>query len=116
MASPAYSTRPARSHQRHSAASHPHVKVNVSNGTRNVVLSRDATSVSSGTVFDLLYNTYLPFRLYTDYMLGSSAAELARQFALPEHWVSERIEAVRLCGKQVRLNLLDSASQPNPAH
>jgi hypothetical protein len=61
------------------------------------------------TVFDLLYDSYLPFRLYTDYMLGTSSAELARQFAVSEHWVTERIEAVRLCGKQVRLNLLDAA-------
>jgi Mor family transcriptional regulator len=72
--------------------------------------------MASGTVFDLLYNSYLPFRLYADYMLGSSTAELARQFALSEYWVSERIEAVRLCGKQVRLNLLDAAPESGSAH
>ncbi len=70
---------------------------------------REPARTPKQTVFDLLYDSYLPFRLYTDYMLGTSPAELARQFALSEHWVTERIEAVRLCGKQVRLNLLDAA-------
>ena len=71
----------------------------------------------ASSVFDLLYDEYLPFRLYTDYMLGASAADLARQFALSEQWVIERIEALRLCiGKQVRLNLLDSARQSRILH
>jgi hypothetical protein len=66
------------------------------------------TCDSSDTIFDLLYDQYLPFRLYADHMLGASTPELARQFALSEHWVAERIEAVRLCmEKQVWLNLLD---------
>jgi hypothetical protein len=61
----------------------------------------------SATVFDRLYDEYLPFRLYADYMLGKTPAVLAKQFGLSEQWVSERIEAIRLClGKQVRLNLL----------
>lgn len=62
------------------------------------------------TVFDLLYNEYLPFRLFADYMLGKPVAEIAAQFGLPEYWVSERIEAVRLLTKQVRLNLLEPAA------
>lgn len=61
------------------------------------------------TVFDLLYDQYLPFRLYAGFMLGSSVSDLAKQFSLSEDWVKERIEAMRLCvEKQVRLNLLDS--------
>jgi hypothetical protein len=63
---------------------------------------------TSETVFDLLYDEYLPFRLYVDFMLGSSAAKLAKQFGLSEDWVTERIKAIRWCiEKQVRLNLLD---------
>lgn len=59
------------------------------------------------TVFDLLYDQHLPFKLYTDFMLGSSINELADQSALPREWVRERVEAMRLClEKQVRLNLL----------
>jgi hypothetical protein len=43
-------------------------------------------------------------------MLGKSPAALAHQFGLAEHWVVERIEALRLClGKQVRVNLLAEA-------
>ena len=41
-------------------------------------------------------------------MLGAPVAALASEFGLSEHWVRERIEAVRLCGKQIRLNLFDS--------
>ncbi|MBV8830930.1 MAG: hypothetical protein JO108_17045 [Acidobacteriaceae bacterium] len=67
------------------------------------------------TVFDILYGEYLPFRLYADYMLGKSAAELAAQFALSEHWVAERIEAMRLClGTQLRINLLASPETSRP--
>jgi hypothetical protein len=74
-------------------------------------------SPSSSTVFDRLYDEYLPFRLYADHMLGASAAQLARQFALSEHWVVERIEAIRLCiGRQVRLNLLEPLEQADTAH
>ena len=61
------------------------------------------------TVFDLLYDEYLPFRLYADHMLGVSIAALANRFDLPEHWVRQRIEAVCLLMKQVRLNLLEIA-------
>ena len=65
------------------------------------------TQAQAETVFDRLYDQYLPFRLYADYMSGSSPRDLALHFGLAEHWVAERIEAVRLCiHKQVRLNLL----------
>jgi Mor family transcriptional regulator len=61
-----------------------------------------------------LYEQYLPFRLYAEFMLGSSVEDLAREFALSEHWVQERIEAVRWCvEKQVRLNLLGITHRPN---
>ncbi|MBV9264789.1 MAG: hypothetical protein JO061_01335 [Acidobacteriaceae bacterium] len=74
-------------------------------------MPQSTTPAASSTVFDRLYNEYLPFRLYADYMLGKSPAMLAKQFGRPEHWISERIEAIRLClGKQVRVNLLAVAS------
>lgn len=64
----------------------------------------------SETVFDLLYEEYLPFRVYAEFMLGSSVTALAKEFSLSEQWVAEHIEAMRLClGKQVRLNFFDSA-------
>lgn len=65
------------------------------------------------TVFDSLYERYLPFRLYAEFMLGAPIQQLAREFALSEHWIQERIEAVRWClEKQVRLNLLERAKRP----
>jgi hypothetical protein len=71
------------------------------------VNSRTTTQREARTVFDLLYDQHLPFRLYTDFMLGSSIAELAERFALSRERVCERVEAMRLClEKQVRLNLL----------
>lgn len=67
-----------------------------------------ATQERECTIFDMLYDRYLPFRLYAEFMLGSSTADLARRFALPEIWIEERIAAISLCiGKQVRLNLLE---------
>jgi len=71
--------------------------------------------MAESTVFDLLYDEYFPFRLYADYMLGRSPAELAVDFGLSENWITERIEAVRLCiEKQVRLNLVSPAVKPVP--
>ncbi len=65
--------------------------------------------MADNTVFDLLYDEYFPFRLYADYMLGRTPSELAAEFGLSETWVTERVEAVRLCiEKQVRLNLVSS--------
>jgi len=71
-----------------------------------------APETEASTVFDLLYDEYLPFRLYADYMLGISIVDLAKQFTLSEHWIAERIEAVRLCfGKQVRVKLFKAQAQ-----
>ena len=73
---------------------------------------RDRESSPSRTVFDLLYDRYLPFRLYAEFMLGKSVADLGNTFDVPEHWVRERIEAMRLCiEKQVRLNLLEATAE-----
>ena len=84
---------------------------------KGITTHSGATEAAPSTVFDLLYEKYVPFRLYTDYMLGASCAMLAKQFGLSEHWVAERIEALRLClEKQVRLNLLDTAPQLPPVH
>lgn len=117
MASFAYSTGPLHSRPVHSpASSRPRRERRTAHPAKAGAAS-GAVAASPSSVFDLLYDEYLPFRLYTDYMLGSSAAELARKFALSEHWVAERIEAIRLCiGKQVRLNLLDSARQSRALH
>ena len=113
MASFAYGTRSSNSRRTRVTVIPSRPGPKVSSQTRNITFPCDSARLSSGTVFDLLYSSYLPFRLYADYMLGSSPAELATQFGLPEDWVTERIEAVRLCGKQVRLNLLDSAPRSN---
>lgn len=110
MASLAYGIRSSRSRPTLSAVAQPLAGSKRLTEARRTLPPSDTVRQSKGTVFDLLYDSYLPFRLYADYMLGSSPAELAKQFALPENWVIERIESVRLCGKQVRLNLLDSAA------
>ena len=115
MALSAHDMHSFHSHPTLSTAAQPRMRPKVSRKIEKSVSPSRSSRTSSCTVFDLLYDSYLPFRLYADYMLGSSPAELAKQFALPEYWVIERIEAVRLCGKQIRVNLLDSASQSNCA-
>jgi len=105
MASFAYNTSSLRSQTARPVPSNPRPK------------AKKASGSPQGTVFDLLYHEYLPFRLYADYMLGVPMADLATRFGLSEHWVAERIEAVRLClGRQVRLNLLASAPQTRAIH
>ena len=42
-------------------------------------------------------NKSLAFSLYDFYLEGVSTEELAAAYALPLHYVEERIEAVRLC-------------------
>ena len=75
-------------------------------------MSTHIGDMADNTVFDLLYDEYFPFRLYADYMLGSTPAELAADFGLSENWIAERVEAVRLCiEKQVRLNLVSPAPE-----
>src|SRR3954464_13134205 len=51
--------------------------------------SRDRESSPSRTVFDLLYDRYLPFRLYAEFMLGRSAADLGSTFE-PTRALGER--------------------------
>ena len=60
------------------------------------------------TLANLLYDNYLPFRLYAEHKNGATPAQLAAAFAVSVHWVEERIEAARLCiEKQVRLELVN---------
>jgi len=108
MARSALDMRSLRSRPTLSTAAQPRTQLRVLRKIEKPVSSCSSSGTPNRTVFDLLYDSYLPFRLYADYMLGSSPAELAKRFALPEYWVTERIEAVRLCGKQIRLNLLGS--------
>jgi hypothetical protein len=57
---------------------------------------------------NLLYDNYLPFRLYAEHKNGATPAQLAAAFAVSVQWVEERIEAARLCiEKQVRLELVN---------
>ncbi len=60
------------------------------------------------TLANLLYDNYLPFRLYAEHKNGVTPAQLAASFSLSVPWVEERIEAARLCiEKQVRLELVN---------
>lgn len=45
----------------------------------------------------LLANKSFGFSLYDFHLEGVSVEELATAYSLPETWVEERIEAVRLC-------------------
>ena len=75
------------------------------------------TASQPRTVFDHLFDAYLPFRLYAEFMMGSSFKDLSRTFGLSEQWVEERVEAMRLClSKQVRLTLLSRYYEPRPLH
>jgi len=47
----------------------------------------------------LLANKSFCFSLYDFHLEGVSVAELATAYSLPETWVEEHIEAVRLCLK-----------------
>ncbi|HEX4770012.1 MAG TPA: hypothetical protein VH351_04220 [Bryobacteraceae bacterium] len=61
---------------------------------------------SCDTALFRLYEENATFRLYADHSSGMSIAELALLCARSEHWVTERIEATRLClQKQVRIEL-----------
>jgi hypothetical protein len=60
--------------------------------------------VSADDLWSLLYDEYLPFRLYSDHKQGVSVHQLAGSLCLPVSWVQERIEAARLCiEKQERI-------------
>lgn len=53
-----------------------------------------------------LFNESISFRLYSAHSTGTSVHDLAKLCARSESWVSERIEAARLClEKQVRIAL-----------
>jgi hypothetical protein len=62
--------------------------------------------VSADDLWGLLYDEYLPFRLYSDYKQGVSVNQLAGSLGLPAPWIQERIEAARLCiERQERIKL-----------
>jgi hypothetical protein len=62
--------------------------------------------VSADDLWSLLYDEYLPFRLYSDHRQGVSIDQLAGSLGLPVPWIQERIEAARLCiEKQERIKL-----------
>ena len=53
-----------------------------------------------------LYEQSIAFRLYADHASGIRVPELSMLCSRSEQWVSERIEAIRLClEKQVRIDL-----------
>ena len=57
----------------------------------------------------LFANRSLAFSLYEFNLTGVSAKELAASYSLPQNWVEERIEAVRLCLKyQSKLSVRES--------
>ena len=54
----------------------------------------------------ILANRSLAFHLYDFHLDGISVEELATAYSLPTNWITERIEAVRLCVKyQAQLSL-----------
>ena len=53
--------------------------------------------MSADDLWSLLYDEYLPFRLYSDHKQGASIDQLAGSLGLPAPWIQERIEAARLC-------------------
>jgi hypothetical protein len=62
--------------------------------------------VSADDLWSLIYDEYLPFRLYSDHKQGISVHQLAGSLGLPAPWIQERIEAARRCiEKQERIKL-----------
>lgn len=62
--------------------------------------------MSADDLWSLLYDEYLPFRLYSDHKQGVSIDQLAGSLGLPAPWIQERIDAARLCiEKQERIKL-----------
>ena len=51
----------------------------------------------SEDLWSLLYDEYLPFRLYSEHKNGVSVEKLARTLGLSQPWIAERIEAARVC-------------------
>ena len=57
-------------------------------------------------LLSVMYDDYLPFRLYAEHKRGATPAQLAAAFAVSVPWVEERLEAIRLClEKQIRIEL-----------
>ena len=49
--------------------------------------------------------------IYREYQWGATVEELAQTFNVPEAWIRQRIEAVRLClERQVRIELRPQAA------
>lgn len=75
----------------------------------------DATTLSymaQAARYELLYETYFPFRLYADFKRGATVQSLASEYLMPVPWIEERIEAARVCiEKQVAIEVggLESA-------
>jgi hypothetical protein len=57
------------------------------------------TEISRNT----LYKEYLPFRLYLEHTRGTSIRDLAQTYGFSETWTAERVEAARLCHRQVEI-------------
>jgi hypothetical protein len=61
---------------------------------------------SKRTGITQLFAESIAFRLYVAHSEGLSVKRLAQIYSRPEHWVTERIEAARLClTKQTRIEL-----------
>lgn len=57
-----------------------------------------------GAGYDVLFDSYFPFRLYSEQARGASIAELANRYGVSSAWIQERTEAARLCFEmQVRV-------------
>ena len=54
--------------------------------------------------YEVLFDSYFPFRLYADSVQGLTPDQLALKYGLSSQWIEERIEAARLCiQKQIRI-------------
>ncbi len=52
--------------------------------------------MSADELWSLLYDEYLPFRLYAEHRQGASLRDISQQTGLPEDWVEERIAAAEV--------------------
>ena len=56
--------------------------------------------MSADDLWSLLYDEYLPFRLYAENKNGAPIQQLAKTLGLTPAWIEERIEAARVCIEQ----------------
>ena len=49
--------------------------------------------MSADELWSLLYDEYLPFRLYAEQRQGASIGDISQSTGLPEDWIDERIAA-----------------------